>query len=399
MSVTYPRGFVASGVTAGCKPSGLADLGMLVGEAGTSIAALFTTNQVAAAPVVVGRARVAQGSLRAVVVNSGQANAATGDRGIADATTVCELAGELLGIGPAAVLPCSTGMIGEPLHMERLTPALPAAVQTLSRDGGQAFARAIMTTDTVDKQARADGIGFRVGGCAKGVGMVAPHLATMLAFLTTDADVGTADLQRLAAEVVRPRFTALSVDASASTNDTVLLLSSGAASGGPPVVPGSQGWTSLAESVGSVADDLVRQLIADGEGAEHVVVVDVGGAANDADARSVARAVVDSPLVKTAAFGGDPNPGRILQAAGAAGVVFDPAALDVSIGGVVLAQAGVIPAAYFEPASALAEDARQQMKDAEISITVSIGAGPGRARMFGCDLSYEYVRINGEYTT
>ena len=151
--------------------------------------------------------------------------------------------------------------------------------------------------------------------------------------------------------------------------------------------------------MGSVADDLVRQLIADGEGAGHVLVVDVGGAANDADARIVARAVVDSPLVKTAAFGGDPNPGRILQAAGAAGVVFDPAALDVSIGGVVLAQAGVIPAAYFEPASALADDARRQMKDAEISITVSIGAGPGRARMFGCDLSYEYVRINGEYTT
>jgi glutamate N-acetyltransferase / amino-acid N-acetyltransferase len=259
-----------------------------------------------------------------------------------------------------------------------------------------------MTTDTVDKQAvagaGADRARFRVGGCAKGVGMVAPNLATMLAFLTTDAGIDAADLQRLAGDVLRPRFDAFTVDASTSTNDTVLLLASGAA-GGDRVAPGSREWNTIEDAVAQVADDLVRQLIADGEGAGHVLAIDVEGATNDTEAQTVARAIADSPLVKTAAFGGDPNPGRILQAAGAAGVAFDPAALHVRIGDVVLARGGVILEAYFQPGSAPAEEARRQMKDAEISIAVSIGEGTGRARVLGCDLSYEYVRINGEYTT
>jgi glutamate N-acetyltransferase/amino-acid N-acetyltransferase len=276
--------------------------------------------------------------------------------------------------------------------------AMPAAVHALTDDGGEAFARAIMTTDTVHKQASAEAGGVRVGGCAKGVGMIAPNLATMLAFVTTDAPVDATALQRLAAEVLAPRFNALTVDGCTSTNDTLLLLASGAA-GGEAVTPGGEGWDRLVGGVTEVGDALVSQLIADGEGVTHVMIVDVEGAAHDDDARRIAKAVADSPLVKTAIFGGDPNPGRFLQAVGAAGVAIDPGRLDVAIGGVEVARAGVIPPAYFVDPSPLADEARAAMKDDEIGVRVRVGDGPGASRAFGCDLSYGYVRINGEYTT
>jgi glutamate N-acetyltransferase/amino-acid N-acetyltransferase len=385
-------------VTAGFKPSGSPDLGLLVGDPGTTAAALFTTNAVVAAPVEVGRDRLTRGRVRAVLVNSGQANAATGSRGVQDALATTAEAAGLMGADPDEVLPSSTGVIGEPLHVEQMRGALPALVDALSRDGGDAFARSIMTTDTVPKQATADAGRFRVGGCAKGVGMIAPNLATMLAFVTTDATVAAGDLRRLASDRLAGRFDALTVDGCSSTNDTVLLLASGAA-GAEPLDPGSDGWEELAAAIDAVGESLVMQLIADGEGATHVMIVDVEGAENDDDARRAAKAVADSPLVKTAVFGGDPNPGRFLQAVGAAGVPIDPSRLDVSIGGVAVANGGVIPPSYFEPASPLAEQARAAMKEAEISVRVRLGEGPGTSRAYGCDLSYEYVRINGEYTT
>jgi glutamate N-acetyltransferase/amino-acid N-acetyltransferase len=398
VSVTYPLGFRGAGVTAGFKPSGSPDLGLLVGDPGTTAAALFTTNAVAAAPVEVGRDRLARGRARAVLVNSGQANAATGSRGVQDALATTAEAAGLIGADPDEVLPSSTGVIGEPLHVEQMREALPALIEGLSRDGGDAFARSIMTTDTVPKQATADAGRVRVGGCAKGVGMIAPNLATMLAFVTTDAPVAAGDLRRLASDHLTRRFDALTVDGCSSTNDTVLLLASGSA-GAEPLVPGSDGWEALAAAIDAVGESLVMQLIADGEGATHVMIVDVEGAANDDDARRAAKAVADSPLVKTAVFGGDPNPGRFLQAVGAAGVPIDPSRLDVSIGGVAVANGGVIPPSYFEPASPLTEQARAAMKEAEISVRVRLGDGPGASRAYGCDLSYEYVRINGEYTT
>ena len=399
MSVTYPTGFRAAGVTAGLKASGLADLGLLVGDPGTTAAALFTTNSVAAAPVQVGRDRVTRGHVRAVLVNSGQANAATGPRGIADAVATSASAASLVGVEADEMLPCSTGVIGEPLHVEPMTAAMPGLVHALSTESGGAFARSILTTDTVHKQASAEAGAFRVGGCAKGVGMIAPNLATMLAFVTTDAAVTRDDLHELASERLAPRFNALTIDGCTSTNDTVLLMASGSASAGGSVAPGSDGWSQLVSATDAVGDSLVSQLIADGEGVTHVMIVDVEGAASDDDARRTAKAVADSPLVKTAVFGGDPNPGRFLQAAGAAGVALDPTALDVSIGGVVVATGGVIPPAFFEPASWLADDARAAMKEAEIHVLVRLGTGPGSSRVYGCDLSYEYVRINGEYTT
>jgi len=252
-----------------------------------------------------------------------------------------------------------------------------------------------MTTDTVDKQARSERGGYRVGGAAKGVGMISPNLATMLVFLTTDAPVPPAALHELALSTLEEPFESLTVDASTSTNDTVLLLSSGAA-GGHPVTPGSPEWTELSGAVAEVAESLLSQLVHDAEGVTHVLLVEVEGAANTGDARIVAKAVADSPLVKTAAFGGDPNPGRILQAVGSSGATFVPGDVTAWIGEVRVIDGGHIARSYFDGDG---EAARTAMKEPEIRIRVSLGEGPGRSRAVGCDLSYEYVRINGEYTT
>jgi glutamate N-acetyltransferase/amino-acid N-acetyltransferase len=392
VSVTAPAGFRAAGVTAGLKASGRADLAMLVGDPGTVAAGLFTTNRVAAAPVRLSRARLATGAARAVVVNSGQANAATGPRGDEDALACADAAAAAAGLTPPELLACSTGVIGEPLHLDRISAALPSLASALSPTGGAAFAEAIMTTDTVAKSTVVAGPdGVCVGGAAKGVGMISPNLATMLAFLTTDARVDAATLDRLAREVVGPRVDALTVDGCTSTNDTVLLFASGA---GAPVAADD-----LAPALAAATDDLVAQLIADGEGATHVVLVDVEGAPDIGTARRVAKAVADSPLVKTAAFGEDPNPGRILQAVGSSGADVDADAIDVWIGDVAVATAGVIPPAYFDAASPLHAAAATAMKEHEIVLRVRLGDGPGRSRAVGCDLSYDYVRINGEYTT
>lgn len=395
--VTYARGFRAAGITAGFKPSGHPDLALLVGDPGTTAAGLFTTNLVAAAPVRLSKRRLMQGRARSVLVNSGQANAATGRRGDEDANEATGAAAAVLGLDPTEVLQCSTGVIGEPLHLDVLVQALPTLAGALSSEGGDDFARAIMTTDTVPKSAVADAGPYRAGGSAKGVGMISPDLATMLAFLTTDAPVAQQELQLLAAEQLLPRFDALTVDACTSTNDTVLLFASGAA-GGEAVHPGSPAWGQLSEAIGAVGESLVSQLIHDAEGVTHVMLVHVEGAASEADARVVAKAVANSPLVKTAAFGQDPNPGRILQAVGSSGMTVDPRAIDVWIGTTPLAEGGTIPPAYFE-AGDLRAAAKAEMASPEFTIRVRLGDGPGASRALGCDLSYEYVRINGEYTT
>ena len=395
MSVTFPKGFRANGVTAGLKPSRNPDLGLLVADGRATAAGLFTTNAFAAWPVRMCRERLADGSARAVLVNSGQANAGTGPEGEGDARAATDAAAELLGLDAAEVLGCSTGVIGERIHLDELRAALPGLVEGLSADGGGAFAHAIMTTDTVDKQASAERGGYRVGGAAKGVGMISPNLATMLVFLTTDAPVPPAALHELALSTLEEPFESLTVDASTSTNDTVLLLASGAA-GGDPVTPGSPAWADLSAAVAAVAESLLSQLVHDAEGATHVLLIEVEGAATTADARSVAKAVADSPLVKTAAFGGDPNPGRILQAVGSSGVPFAPAEVIAWIGEVRVIEDGHIARSYFDGDG---EAARTAMKEPEIRVRVSLGDGPGRSRAVGCDLSYEYVRINGEYTT
>jgi len=366
-----------------------------VADGPATAAGLFTTNAFAAWPVRLSKSRLAGATAQAVLVNSGQANAGTGPRGQTDAAAAADGAAEVLGIEPGLALGCSTGVIGERVHMGGLSAALPGLVSALSPDGGPAFARSIMTTDTVEKQASAERGRYRVGGCAKGVGMISPNLATMLVFVTTDAPVPSSAVHELATSVLQEPFEALTVDACTSTNDTVLLFASGAA-GGDPVTPGTVEWSDVSGALAEVAESLLTQLAADAEGVTHVLLVEVEGAASTADARTAAKAIADSPLVKTAAFGADPNPGRILQAIGSCGVSFVPEHVAAAIGDVPVIGGGAILRAYFDGGHAAAQRA---MKEPEIRISVSLGDGAGRSRAVGCDLSYEYVRINGEYTT
>jgi len=398
VSVTFPRGFRASAGAAGMKPSGRLDVGLLVADRPVAAAGLFTTNAFAAAPVRLSRARLARGTAQALIVNSGQANAATGERGDIDAVTITDSVAGALGLDADLVLACSTGVVGEPLHMEQLLGVVPRLVESLAPDGGPPFAEAIMTTDTKPKQARAERGSFRVGGCAKGVGMIAPDLAlaTLLVFMTTDAPIPPDEIGKLASEILEPKFESLSVDGCTSTNDTVLLLASGAA-GVDPVVPGTAAWDQVSEAVAEVGDSLLLQLAEDAEGADHVVLVDVTGAETDEDARLAAKAVVESLLVKAAIFGGDPNPGRILQAVGSSGARVFEDAVDVRMGGVPVVVGGAVPEGFWGAGGA--EDARAATAKRDVTISISLGAGPGRSRALGTDLSYEYVRINAEYTT
>jgi glutamate N-acetyltransferase/amino-acid N-acetyltransferase len=383
-------------MTAGFKPSGRSDLGLLFAD-GDAVAAagIFTTNAFAAAPVRLCRERLIDGRARAVLVNSGQANAGTGPDGDDDAFVTSAAAARVLRVPPEEVLPCSTGVIGARIQVLKLTAALPELVGALSPAGGNAFAEAIMTTDTVPKMAHADAGAYRVGGCAKGVGMIRPDLATMLTFVTTDAPIASAHLRTLTTSVLEPAFESLTVDACSSTNDTVLLLSSGAA-GGDPVRPGTEQWDQVCTAVAEVAQSLLAQLAADAEGVNHVLEVSVTGAATDEDARAVARSIAESILVKTAAFGGDPNPGRFLQAIGSSGVPFKPEEVQAHLGDVPVIRNGAIPPDFDAESK---DAARAVVKAPEIPVSVKLGRGPGSARMLGCDLSYEYVKINAEYTT
>lgn len=398
MSVTFPRGFRASGVTAGMKPSGNPDLALLVSDAPSAAAGLFTTNVFAAAPVRLSRSRLSRSSsAQAVIVNSGQANAGTGIRGDHDAERVTGAVAEALGVDESLVLACSTGVIGEPLHMDDLLGAVPDLTGSLSTDGGDAFARAIMTTDTRPKQATAERGPYRVGGAAKGVGMVAPdlHVATLLAFITTDASIPGAEFGAIARRVIEPVFESFTVDGCTSTNDSVLLLASGAA-GGDLVLPGSEAWSQVCDAFEEVARSLVIQLAEDAEGANHVILIEVTGARTEADARVVAKAIANSPRVKTAVFGGDPNPGRILQAIGASGADFLPQAVSAFIGEALVIDGGEIPLGYEGTA---ADAARAALREREVVVSVSLGQGPGSSRALAVDLSYDYVRINAAYTT
>jgi glutamate N-acetyltransferase/amino-acid N-acetyltransferase len=397
VSVTFPRGFRASAVAAGLKPSGAPDLALLLAERPCPSTGLFTTNAFAAAPVTLSRERLAGRRALGVLVNSGQANAGTGPSGLDDAHAATASVTNRLGVPADTLLACSTGVIGEPVHLAELLAGIPALVEGLSNAGGDAFATAILTTDSRPKQATATSGRFRVGGCAKGAGMIAPELrlATMLAFITTDAPLAPADVDRLATEVLAPAFEGLTVDGCTSTNDTVLLLASGEA-GRELVVPGSTSWAAVAEALGSVAGSLVEQLAEDAEGAEHVLLVEVEGAVSDADARAVARAIADSPLVKTAVFGGDPNPGRLLQAIGAAPASLDPSRVDVRIGEAPVIAGGAV---CRSSADGWPRAARAALSCRRVDIGVSLGDGPGRSRCLGVDLSPRYIEINSEYTT
>jgi glutamate N-acetyltransferase / amino-acid N-acetyltransferase len=409
LGVTAAAGFGAAGVACGLKESGGPDLALVVGDPGTVAAGVFTTNQVVAAPVVWSRSRLASSAdARVVVCNSGNANACTGPAGEAAVRVTVERAAGELGCRAEQVLVCSTGVIGVPLDAARVADGVGKAAAALDRSpaGGLAAAQAILTTDTVTKQAgvRVAG-GATVGGMAKGAAMLAPDLrpggaahATMLAVLTTDAVGEPEVLAEVLAEATATTFNRITVDGAQSTNDTVLLLASGASGGRP-----DRG--DLAEAVRAVCSDLAGQMLADAEGGTKVVRVRVGGAGGDAGALAVARRIADSPLVKAAVYGGDPNWGRVLQAAGTAGVGFDPGAVRLEVAGGP-GVAGIEAAAGVPERVVLVErgrptgaDGSAAMAAREIELRLHLGGSGPWAEVRTSDLTPEYVRLNSEYTT
>jgi len=387
MSVTTPLGFRASGVTAGLKASGKPDVALVVNDGPHHhAAAVFTTNRVEAAPVTWSRTVISDGRADAVVLNSGGANACTGAPGFQDTHRTAEHVGEVLGVAAGDVVVCSTGLIGERLPMGLLLPGVEAAVEELSVDGGLAAATAIMTTDSVPKTATAVRDGWSVGGMAKGAGMLAPALATMLVVITTDAVIEGAhvadDLDAVLRSATAMTFDRIDSDGCMSTNDTVLLMASGAS--GTTVA-----LADLTDAVTQVCADLARQLIADAEGAHHDIAIEVTGAASEDDALEVARSVARNNLFKCAVFGNDPNWGRVLAAVGTTQALFDPAELDVSMNGVVVCRAGGVG----EDRSLVDLTAR------EVRVVVDLHAGSTTATVWTNDLTHDYVHENSAYST
>ncbi|MEP6696368.1 MAG: bifunctional glutamate N-acetyltransferase/amino-acid acetyltransferase ArgJ [Pseudonocardiales bacterium] len=387
MSVTAARGFRAAGVAAGLKASGRPDVALVVNDGPEhAAAAVFTTNRVQAAPVLWSRQVLAGGRLAAVVLNSGGANACTGPAGFADTHATAERVAGTLGSavcgGAGEVAVCSTGLIGEPLDLPRLLAGVDAAVPMLSREGGAAAAAAILTTDSVTKEAVCSLDGFTVGGMAKGAGMLAPGLATMLVVLSSDACVDPAVCDRALRAATAVTFDRIDSDGCLSTNDTVVLLASGASGVRPH--PGR-----FAAAVQDVCAQLAHALITDAEGAEHDIAVTVTEAANDGDALEVARAVARSNLLKCAVFGRDPNWGRVLAAVGTTSAAFEPDALDVSINGVKVC----ISSAPGEPRGLVDLSARQ------VGIIVTLHAGAHSATVLTNDLTTAYVHENSAHST
>jgi len=391
--VTAPRGFVAAGVAAGLKKSGGLDVALLAASRPVPAAAVFTTNLVAAAPVVVSREHIAHGRVRAVVTNAGNANACTGEQGLVDAHAMAVATSDALGCAPEEVIVASTGVIGAPLPLGLVLHAIVAAADALDRESGSAAADAIMTTDTFPKQAAVSfavaGRTYTVGGMAKGSGMIKPNMATMLAYVTTDAPLTTRACDAALRAAVGRTFNRITIDSDTSTNDMCVLLASGDA-GGDAIDPASAGFGPVARAVHLVCGELARMMVRDGEGATKFVEVTVQGAASVRDAELAAFAIADSPLCKTAIFGGDANWGRVAMAIGKSGAYVDPDAFDIVFAGVPTCAGGTaLPFDEEEAAAALAQR--------EVDIVVDLHVGTDRATVWTCDLSYEYVRINGDY--
>jgi glutamate N-acetyltransferase/amino-acid N-acetyltransferase len=391
-----PRGFKAAGVKAGIKPSGSPDLALIVADRPSAAAGTFTTNRVCAAPVKWDRAIVPSESVRAIVINAGNANAATGAQGENNARATAERAGELLGCRPEQVLVASTGVIGHQLPMDKLTEGLGRAVGELSREPAsfRAASEAILTTDSRPKVvAGRETIGGQqvsLLGFAKGAAMIGPRMATMLGFLLTDARAAAADLQSILSEAVERSFNCISVEGHTSTNDTVLLVANGAAAGEPLAGPGLRAFAAMVERH---CMDLARMIPADGEGATHVVTIDVEGCSDREQARAIARAVADSPLVKTAIHGADPNWGRIVSAAGYSGVMFDEQELSLWLNDVPLYRQGA-PLAFDA-----AQVSARLRAERDVHIRLTLAQGSASIRFWTCDLTAEYVRLNADYTT
>jgi glutamate N-acetyltransferase / amino-acid N-acetyltransferase len=383
VTVTGPQGFRAAGIAAGIKTAGALDLALVVNDGPSDVAAgVFTTNRVKAAPVLWTQQVIADQRLRAVVLNSGGANACTGPEGFADTHRSAEAVASALAIGAGEVAVCSTGLIGERLPMPALLAGIPTAVAALAPDGGATAAEAIRTTDTVSKQAIVSGDGWAVGGIAKGAGMLAPGLATMLCVITTDAVVDAFTADQALRSATRRTFDRVDADGCMSTNDTVLLLSSGASG----VTPAP---ADFAAALHAVAADLAAQLLADAEGATKQVRIEVVGAADEAEAVEVGRSIARNNLLKCALFGNDPNWGRVLAAIGTTSAAFEPDRLDVSMNGIEICRGG-----------AAGEDrGKVDLTGRDVHIRVDLHAGAQTATIWTNDLSHAYVEENSAYSS
>jgi glutamate N-acetyltransferase/amino-acid N-acetyltransferase len=392
--ITAVPGILAAGMASGIKKADTPDLALIVSECAATAAGVFTTNRVAAAPVLVDRERLRRGKARAILANSGNANACTGRQGYADAEEMAALAARALGLSPEDVLVGSTGVIGKPLPMERIRAAVPILAGRLRREGGEEAARAIMTTDTILKTAAAEEtIGGRrvtLGGIAKGSGMIHPQMATMLAYLATDARVSRAVLQRGLRQAAERTFNRIPVDGDTSTNDTVLCLANGLA-GNRPITPGSVDARRFQALLERVCLDLAKHIARDGEGATKLVELVVTGARTEAEALRVATTIATSSLVKTAWFGEDANWGRMMAAIGRAGVRLAPDKIGIAYGDVAVVRRGI------GLGQAAEERANAVLKEREFTLTVNLGSGKGTSRVWTTDLSPDYVTINASY--
>ena len=398
--ITAPAGFLAAGITAGLKASGKPDLSLLLAPEGAVCAGTFTTSLVRAACVdlCAERLEASGGHSRAVLTNSGQANACTGDHGLIDSLRATQAMADRLGVAAEEVLICSTGVIGVPIPMDTLLAGLDSLAAALSADGGAAAATAILTTDLIDKQIALEtelgGRRVRIGGMAKGSGMIHPNMATMLGYLTCDAGVPADVWQAMVKRAVDRSFNAITVDGDTSTNDTYLAFAAG-----EPLSP--EHFDALEAGLTAVSQHLAKAIARDGEGATCLIEVQVEGASDDAGARAIARTICGSSLVKCAVHGRDPNWGRIVAAAGRAGVAFDPGAVALWLGEHQLMAAGQPLAFDRAAASAYMSDraAGAYLQDDTVRIRLQVGEGAGSGCAWGCDLSDQYVRINADYTT
>lgn len=391
--VTAARGFTASGIAAGIKKSGKPDVAIISADHPVPSAAVYTTNTVAAAPVLVSRRSTANGIVRAAVVNAGNANACTGAQGLSDAERMAAETAELLGCGPLDIVVSSTGVIGVPLPMDAVLHGIADAAAALSPTGGADAAAAIMTTDTFAKESAVSmtvgAATYTVGGMAKGSGMIQPNMATMLAFVTTDAPLTPEACDAALRAATARTFNRITVDSDTSTNDMCLLMASGEA-GGEPIGPDDERFGTVAAAIHHVCGELARSIVRDGEGATKFVEITVRGAQSEADAEKAAFAIANSPLCKTAIFGGDANWGRVAMAIGKSGARLDAQAFDVVFAGIPTCIAGAA-LAFDEEAAAAA------LAQRDIDVLVDLHVGDASATVWTCDLSYEYVRINGEY--
>ena len=395
--ITAISGVRAAGIHAGIKKAaGAKDVALIVTDAPATAAGVFTKNSVTAAPVWVCREHLTDGQAQAVIVNSGNANACTGEVGMANAQRMAAATAEQLGIDADLILVSSTGVIGQQLPMDKIENGIQTAASALSTEGGSDAAEAIMTTDTHPKsvavEIEIDGTPVRIGGIAKGAGMIAPNMATMLSYLTTDAEINAETLQAALNRVVDDTYNLLTVDTDSSTNDTVLILATGRAGNAEIVTADGENYEAFCEGLLFVCTELVKMLARDGEGATKLVEVVVKHAKNRDDAEKAARAVAESPLVKTAVFANDANWGRIMMAVGKSGAAFNPYQVDVWLADYQLVKDGM-DAGYNE------DEATALFAQDPVRITIDLRAGDAAVTMWTCDYSYDYIRINADYRT